>query len=89
MLGQKTKKVTITAISTTEIEGKKVVLENYTATVDSENPENMSMSKFFPTAEAGNCTRSIGQSAERITRRSKKMRTPSRTRCLLCSKNKR
>lgn len=52
MLGQKTKKVTITAISTTEIEGKKVVLENYTATVDSENPENMSMSKFFPTAEA-------------------------------------
>lgn len=43
MLGQKTKKVTITAISTTEIEGKKVVLENYTATVDSENPENMSM----------------------------------------------
>lgn len=52
MLGQKTKKVTITAISITEIEGKKVVLENYTATVDSENPENMSMSKFFPTAEA-------------------------------------
>lgn len=52
MLGQKTKKVTITAISTTEIEGKEVVLENYTATVDSENPENMSMSKFFPTAEA-------------------------------------
>lgn len=52
MLGQKTKKVTITAISTTEIEGKKVVLENYTATVDSENPENMSMTKFFPTAEA-------------------------------------
>ena len=52
MLGQKTKKVTITAISTTEIEGKKVVLENYTATVDSENPENMSMSKFLPTAEA-------------------------------------
>lgn len=52
MLSQKTKKVTITAISTTEIEGKKVVLENYTATVDSENPENMSMSKFFPTAEA-------------------------------------
>lgn len=52
MLGQKTKKVTITAISTTKIEGKKVVLENYTATVDSENPENMSMSKFFPTAEA-------------------------------------
>lgn len=52
MLDKKTKKVTIAAVSSVEIEGKKVVLENYTATVDSENPENMSMAKFFPTAEA-------------------------------------
>ena len=52
MLAQTAKKVTITATSVVEIEGKKVVLESYTATVDSENPENMTMSKFFPTTEA-------------------------------------
>lgn len=52
MLTETAKKVTITATSVAEIEEKKIVLENYTATVDSENPENMSMSKFFPTAEA-------------------------------------
>ena len=52
MLTETTKKVTITATSVVEIEEKKVVLENYTATVDSGNPENLSMSKFFPTAES-------------------------------------
>lgn len=52
MLMQTTKKVTITATSVVEIEGKKVVLENYNATVDSENPENMSMNRFFTTSEA-------------------------------------
>lgn len=52
MLSQSTKKVTITASSIVETEEKKVVLENYTATVDSENPENLSMNKFFPTAES-------------------------------------
>lgn len=52
MLTEKAKKVTITATSVVEIEEKKVVLENYTATVDSGNPENLSMSKFFPTAES-------------------------------------
>lgn len=52
MLTETTKKVTITATSVVEIEKKKVVLENYTATVDSENPENLSMNKFFPTAES-------------------------------------
>lgn len=52
MLSQSTKKVTITASSIVETEEKKVVLENYTATVDSENPENLSMNKFFPTTES-------------------------------------
>ena len=52
MLSQSTKKVTITASSIVETEEKKVVLENYTATVDSENPENMSMNRFFPNAES-------------------------------------
>ena len=52
MLTETTKKVTITATSVVEIEEKKVVLENYTATVDSGNPENLSMNKFFPTAES-------------------------------------
>lgn len=52
MLMQTTKKVTITATSVVEIEGKKVVLENYNATVDSENPENMSINRFFTTSEA-------------------------------------
>ena len=52
MLVQTTKKVTIAATSVVEIEGKKVVLENYNATVDSENPENMSMNRFFTTSEA-------------------------------------
>ena len=52
MLTETAKKVTITATSVVEIEKKKVVLENYTATVDSENPENLSMNKFFPTAES-------------------------------------
>ena len=52
MLTETATKVTITATSVVEIEEKKVVLENYTATVDSGNPENLSMSKFFPTAES-------------------------------------
>ena len=52
MLSQSTKKVTITASSIVETEEKKVVLENYTATVDSENPENLSLNKFFPTTES-------------------------------------
>ena len=52
MLTETAKKVTITATSVVEIEKKKVALENYTATVDSENPENLSMNKFFPTAES-------------------------------------
>ncbi len=52
MLTETTKKVTITATSVVEIEEKKVALENYTATVDSGNPENLSMNKFFPTAES-------------------------------------
>ena len=52
MLSQSTKKVTITASSIVETEEKKIVLENYTATVDSENPENMSMNRFFPNAES-------------------------------------
>ena len=52
MLTKTAKKVTITATSVVEIEKKKIVLENYTATVDSENPENLSMNKFFPTAES-------------------------------------
>lgn len=52
MLTETAKKVTITATSVVEIEEKKVVLENYTATVDSGNPENLSMNKFFPTAES-------------------------------------
>ena len=52
MLTETTKKVTITATSVAEIEEKKIVLENYTATVDSENPENMSMNRFFPNAES-------------------------------------
>ena len=52
MLTETAKKVTITATSVVEIEEKKFVLENYTAPVDSGNPENLSMSKFFPTAES-------------------------------------
>lgn len=52
MLTETSKKVTITATSVAEIEEKKIVLENYIATVDSENPENLSMNKFFPTAES-------------------------------------
>ena len=52
MLTETAKKVTITATSAAEIEGKKVILENYTATVDSGNPENLSMNKFFPTVES-------------------------------------
>ena len=52
MLTETTKKVTITATSVVEIEEKKVVLENYTATVDSGNPETLSMNKFFPTEES-------------------------------------
>ena len=52
MLTETSKKVTITATSVAEIEEKKIVLENYTATVDSENPENMSMNRFFPNAES-------------------------------------
>lgn len=52
MLTEAAKKVTITATSVVEIEEKKVTLENYTATVDSANPENLSINKFFPTAES-------------------------------------
>ena len=52
MLTETAKKVTITATSVVEIEEKKTVLENYTATVDSANPENLSINKFFPTAES-------------------------------------
>ena len=52
MLSQSTKKVTITASSIVETEEKKVVLENYTATVYSENPKNLSMNKFCPATES-------------------------------------
>ena len=90
MLSQSTKKVTITASSIVETEEKKVVLENYTATVDSENPENLSMNKFFPDHRIKKiCIKTTGRSAGKIMRRSRKKRMPSRMRCLLCLKNKR
>ena len=88
MLTETAKKVTITATSVVEIEEKKVVLENYTATVDSGNPENLSMSKSRPQNQKI-CIKTTGRSAGKITRHFRKKHMRSRMRCLLCLKNKR
>ena len=88
MLVQTTKKVTIAATSVVEIEGKKVVLENYNATVDSENPENMSMNRFSQLQKQRNYIKIIGRSAGQIIQHNRLEPMPCRMKCSLSWINK-